>query len=321
MPVPFRVPLLAAAVLSAVAAPAGQGTTFRGTTHTVAIYATVLDRNHRFVTDLDRRDFAVRDNGRPVEIAVFSSDPAPVTMAILLDTSGSMRDKLALVTGAAGALVDRLGPADAAMIGAFGERTIFSRGFTSDHGVLRQFLDTRLHAGGATPLWNAVDLAMVYLKDVPGRRVVTVFTDGFDTTTGEHGVDAVKKRAEAEEVMIYAIGCWDPDSGDQRPDGELRSVAQHTGGGYTELTWSKAGDLPATFTRILDDLRHQYLIGFAPATFDGRVHALDVRVTRPGLTVRARTSYVAPLDGSGRTSSVSTSPATSSPASTRSGAS
>jgi VWFA-related protein len=269
-------------------------TTFRAGNRTVAVYATVLDRDHHLVTDLNRDDFEVRDNGKRVPLSVFSGDAVPITIAIMLDTSGSMRENLPPVVHATEDLIARLLPVDAARLGLFGDRILLSPRFTSDHDELLRFLHLRARAGGETPLWNAVDLAMVYLKDVPGRRVVLVFTDGFDTTTLDHGFDAVTKRADSEEVMVYAIGCWGgPGSGDDPPDKNLRKLADHTGGGYVELTWSQPGDLRATFTRVADELHHQYVLGFTPAELDGRVHELDVRVHRAGLTVRARKSYVA----------------------------
>jgi Ca-activated chloride channel family protein len=269
----------------------------------VAIYATVLDRDHHLVTNLTRDDFDVRDNGKAVALSVFSADPAPVTLGLMLDTSGSMESNLPLVIAGAEQLIDRLGPEDRARIGAFGTRTITSPEFTASHASLLQFLHTRVRAGGETPLWNAVDLMMVYLKDVPGRRVVLVFTDGYDTTTLQHGFEAVRTRADNEDVMLYAIGCWNGPGGDSgssdRPDDNLRKISDHTGGGYVELTWSQSSELGPTFARIADELHHQYVLGFVPTALDGKTHELDVRVKKPGLTVRARKTYVAA--GSGRT--------------------
>ena len=271
-----------------------QDATFKAGTHTVAIYATVLDRDHHLVTNLTRDDFEVRDNGKPVALSVFSAEPEPITLGLMLDTSGSMEPNLPLVVEAAGNLIDRLDPADRARIGAFGTRTTLSPSFTADHAALKTFLRTRLRAGGETPLWNAVDVMMVYLKDVPGRRVVLVFTDGYDTTTLAHGFDAVRTRADREEVMIYAIGCWGgPGTDDEKPEGDLRKLADHTGGGYVELTWSESATLTSTFARIADELHHQYVLGFVPSKLDGRTHDLDVRVKGAGLTVRARKNYEA----------------------------
>jgi Ca-activated chloride channel family protein len=231
-------------------------------------------------------------------MSVFSAKPAPITLGIMLDTSGSMQPNLPLVADATEQLIDGLRPDDRARLGAFGSRTLMSPSFTSDHDDLLRFLQTRVHAGGETPLWNAVDIMLVYLDQEPGRRVVLVFTDGYDTTSGKHGYDAVRTRADREDVMIYAIGCWrGKGSGDDPPDSDLRKLAEFTGGGYSELTWAQSQDLGPTFARIADELHHQYVIGFAPPLLDGKVHELDVRVKRSGLSVRARKSYTAVVAG------------------------
>ncbi len=291
--------LVIAAILAAgVIMSAQDQALFHSGARTVAIYATVHDHDGKLVTTLTRDDFEVRDNGKPVDLAVFSSDPEPITIVIMLDTSGSMTPYMSFVTAATEQLIDRLQPADQARLGAFGDHTLLSQRFTSDHQELLKFLHTKVNAGGMTPLWNALDLGMVYLKDIPGRRVVLVFTDGVDTTTGDHGLDAVRKRADNEEVMIYAIGCWSgPDGGvygDDRPDPNLRKLADHTGGGYSELTWKD--DLNSTFGRVADELHHQYVLGFTPKVLDGKVHKLEVRVKPRDLTVRARETYLASSD-------------------------
>jgi len=283
-----------ALILAAALLHAQEAGTFHAGTRQVPIYATVVDRRQQIVTDLTQADFEVRDNGAPVSLTVFSAEPAPIALAMLLDTSGSMQPYLPLVVGATEQLIDRLDPRDETLLGTFGERTIFAPHLTSDRDELLRFLHTRVRAGGQTPLWNAIDIGMIDLKDATARRVVLVFTDGFDTTTFGHGFDAVSKHAESLDVMVYAVGCWGgPGSGDEPPDSDLRKMAERTGGGYKELTWAEASTLPATFARISDELHHQYVLGFTPAKLDGRTHALEVRVKKPGLTVRARKSYVA----------------------------
>lgn len=288
----------AMAVVGRVSAGVPQGATFRTSANSVAIYATVLDRDHHLVTNLTQDEFDVRDNGKKVALSVFSAEPTPITLGIMLDMSGSMEPNMPLVVDATETLIDKLRPDDRARLGAFGNRTLMSPSFTSDHDDLLRFLHTRIHAGGETPLWNSVDIMLVYLDQEPGRRVVLVFTDGFDTTTFKHGYEAVQARADREDVMIYAIGCWrGPGTGDERPDSNLRKLAEHMGGGYSELTWAQSQDLGPTFARIADELHHQYVLGFVPALLDGKVHELDVRVKRSGLTVRARKTYTATPSG------------------------
>ena len=104
------------------------------------------------------------------------------------------------------------------------------------------------------------------------------------------------ERARDEEVMVYSIGLESEYFNGMRvvksrPSRDLRKISDETGGGYFELL--KTADLAPTFSRVAQELRSQYLIGFAPATLDGKVHKLEVKVSRPGMVVRARKSYLA----------------------------
>jgi Ca-activated chloride channel family protein len=163
-----------------------------------------------------------------------------------------------------------------------------------------------LTPGGATPLWGAVNVAMTALGHLEGRRVVLVLTDGKDTGSfwagpgGRAGttLPEVVKRAQIEEFLLYAIGMRSRGLGGRsvtfgdEPDPGLRELAAETGGGYFEL--HEADTLGPTFERIANELHHQYLLGYTAPERDGKVHAIEVRVNKPGMIVRARKSYVAP---------------------------
>jgi len=133
---------------------------------------------------------------------------------------------------------------------------------------------------------------MTALKDVEGRRVVLVFTDGADTFSDRSEGD-VMARARDGEFLIYAIGLRSQlrGQGVTKPDPGLRKVAEETGGGYFEL--NRTDELNSTFTRVASELHSQYVLGFSPSALDGKVHKLDVMIKRPGLVARARKSYVA----------------------------
>lgn len=271
---------------------------FRSGTRTVAIYATVIDADGRLVTNLARENFTVYDNGKPQPVALFANDPQSITMTAMLDTSGSMANNVSLVRNATMALVSYLTPDDRVRLGTFGGRIMLSPAFTNNTEDLARFVWERLRPGGGTPLWDAVDVAMDTLTDRQGRRVVLIFSDGNDSQSRLKLKDAMR-RAQQEEFMIYAIGCWGAKNGGriplapevEKPDGGLRKIADETGGGYTELLWTD--DLDASFRRVADELHSQYLIGFSPEKADGKLHKLEVRVNLPGLTVRTRKTYVA----------------------------
>ena len=263
----------------------------------VPIYATVLDGSGRIVPDLERGDFSVLDDGKPVELTLFSSDSQPFTVVVMLDTSASMTANLDLLNLAAEQFLMRLVPADKAQVGAFNDKIQFSGKFTNDRDELIDALDD-LQFGNPTRLNDAINASLDALKGIDGRRVILVFTDG-DDNASKVSFRTVLERARNEEVMVYAIGLESEYfNGGRvertRPSRDLRRIAEETGGGYFEL--KKTAELASTFTRVAQELRSQYLLGFAPATLDGKLHRLDVRPRRSGTTVRARKSYLATPD-------------------------
>jgi VWFA-related protein len=224
-------------------------------------------------------------------------------------------------------------PADKARIGSFSNRIqIDPRDFTSDHEELYRILRTELQEEGPTPLWNAVNVGITALLHQQGRRVILVFTDGMDAPfpgQSSNSMKDVMKRAEEEDVMVYAIGLnpsnpyaagsagprgrfgrggmggrrgngggfgggfgggGRPPVGDH-PDEGLPKIAAATGGGYFEL--ASTNDLAATFGKVASELHHQYALGFTPDKLDGKMHSLEVRAAGEGRTIRARRSYLA----------------------------
>jgi VWFA-related protein len=266
-----------------------QQPTFRSRVETVAIYATVTDRNGRLVTGLGKGDFQVLEDGRPVDVTLFSNEPQPATVVIMLDMSQSVGPRELLARDSAQRFVDALEPGDRVRLGSFGVEIALSPLLTGDKDELTRVLREELWPGGATPLWNALFAAMSSLDGERGRRVVLSLTDGQDTASlpGWPGtLDDVRRKALDEEFMIYAIAM--EGSGLARP---IVDLADATGGGHFEV--KRDADLAATFAQVLDELRHQYLFGFAPGTLDERAHKLEVRVTASGLRVKSRTSYLA----------------------------
>lgn len=292
--------LMTAALILSVAAAiplAGQSgqqqPIFRSGARTVPIYATVTDAQGRLVPDLEQKDFEVFDDGKHVELSLFENVVQPITVVVMLDTSGSMTMNLELLKQAATQFVIRLLPADRARVGSFSDKIRVSPpGFTGDRDELMRILREDIQFGNPTALWDATEVGMEALKDMQGRRVVLVFTDGADTYSRRSQGD-ILTRARAEEFMIYAIGLRSQMRGQgvTRPDPGLRKVAEDTGGGYFELR--RTDELNATFTRVASELHSQYALGFTPQAIDGKVHKLEVRVTQPGLVARARKSYLA----------------------------
>jgi VWFA-related protein len=375
---------LTAWVLAFAAGPAllvaRQEPSFRAATHTVSIYATVVDSTGRLVPDLAQSDFQILDNGTAQPITVFANDIQPITIVIMLDRSASMIGNFRLVRDAAEHFVSELLPADKARLGSFSSRVqIDPVTFTSDKAELVKILHEDLQDAGPTPLWNATSAAIGALGHETGRKVVLIFTDGKDSPGhpfGNTSLPEVLARSQREEVMLYGIGLADvcesasvaPSHGDGKlasfrsfgrdglfqrgpygprmprgpisiprnplppggggvwpppgapgggdrpgthgpdrpgassyaannpcrgdaPDPGLKELAEDGGGGYFEL--HRTDDLTSTFSRVADELHHQYLIAFTPAVLDGQKHDLTLKVGKPGMNVRARKSYVA----------------------------
>ena len=288
-------PLLSAAGIAVLGLSlAAQEPTFRTGSRVVPSYATVVDANNRLVTDLTRDDFEVLDNGRPQEITIFDNEVRPFSAVVMLDTSVSMTHRLDDLYAGAEQFLLRLLPHDKAAVGAFNDKVEFATGFSSDRGSLVSALK-RLDFGNKTRLYDGVHASLDELEKVDGRKVILLFTDGADFGSSLSSGKALERARDAE-VMIYGIGLETEFFNGQmvvrsKPDSILNRFANETGGGYFDL--KKDADLNASFTRIAQELRSQYLLGFSPAALDGKVHKLEVRVKRPGLKVRSRRSYVA----------------------------
>jgi Ca-activated chloride channel homolog len=269
--------------------------TFRSTAKTVAIFATVVDATGRLVPGLAAGDFEVLDEGRPVTLTLFDNHVQPFTAVVALDTSGSMTANISRVQEAAEQFVIRMLPADRAAVAYFNDQLFFSPAFTSDRDALSRYIRTEMRFGNSTVLWDALDAALDRLQTVEGRRVIVALTDGDDFGSKADFGD-VRDRAREKEVMVYSVGFTsDYFNGVRRvkskPSANLRKLAQETGGGFFEL--EKSADLNTTFTRVIQELHSQYAMAFVPDRLDGKVHKLTVRLKRPGMTARARQSYVA----------------------------
>ncbi len=284
--------LSAAALLALPLTLGAQQGTFRAGVQTVPIYATVIDKTGRLVADLTKQDFEVYDNGKKQDLSVFKSDVQPVSVVVMLDTSGSMTANLELLKSAAEKFVIRLLPDDRGRIGSFSDKIELSPEFTSDRDALVNYLHEDIDFGNPTRLWDAAYVSMDALASETNRRVVLLFTDGDDTDSRQHSFGDVLRRAQAQSYMVYGIGLRSHVMGTtSRPDPGLKKLATETGGGYFEL--KTTDELNSTFSRVADELHRQYVLGFTPTVLDGKVHKLNVVVTRPGMAARARQSYVA----------------------------
>jgi len=279
---------------------------FRVVTDNVPVFVTVTDKSGRLVPNLTRTDFQVFDNGKAQPLTLFDNAPQPIRLIVLIDISGSMTRNVPLMREACTQLLANLGPDDLARLGTFGETIEISPEFTKDAAKLLSVIPSVVPPNMPTPLWNAIDKAIGEFGSTPGRPVVLVMSDSKDSGPRFRQkiltqLD-ISDRAEREDVMIYGVGLQSrgPMGGGNLmdtlvsgiPDPGLGTVAENSGGGYFEMR--ARDDLGATFARVMDELHHQYLLGFAPPTKDGKTHKIDVRPAPKDLKVRARKTYKAP---------------------------
>ena len=290
----MRVKLTGLVLLLAGVVALAQQPTFKVGTRLVPVMTTVTDGERRLVPNLERTDFTILDNGKPQTIELFQNEVTPFTVVVMLDTSASMTASLDLLKAASEQFLMRMLPQDQGQVGAFNDKIQLSGKFTNDRDDLIGALGD-LQFGNPTRLYDAIDVSMAELEPVDGRKVVLVFTDG-DDTASKAGRRSVQRRAQRDEVMVYAIGLESEFFNGarvvrSRPDRGLRKLAEETGGGYFEL--KKTDDLGPTFTRVAQELHSQYTLGFTPTVLDGKEHKLEVKMTKPGYKARARKSYIA----------------------------
>src|SRR6267154_2757134 len=174
----FTAAVAVACAISAVLT--AQGPTFKSGTEIVSLFVTVVDAQGRLVPDLAKEDFEIYDSDKPQEIVYFENAIQPISVVVMLDTSGSMTGSISLLKQAAEEFLLRLLPADQGRVGAFNDKIQISAHFTKNRDDLISEVK-ELDFGNGTRLWDAVLMSLDELKGIEGRRVVLVFTDGDDT--------------------------------------------------------------------------------------------------------------------------------------------
>jgi Ca-activated chloride channel family protein len=260
---------------------------FRTAARAVPIYATATDRSGAPVTDLAAADFQIEDNGARQSVTVFENGIQPITIAILIDTSPSLFPVFSRAAAALEAFTSRLTHDDRACLGVFSHVVTLDPTLTANPETLLGRLAAPAPWPAGTAIWDAVEAGRGALEAQGGRRVVLIVSDGNDNAS-RVDPDGTRTKLLRDGVMVYAVllrGRFGLDTS------EIGALANATGGRAVEL--KSADNISAAMKRIADELHHQYVIGFSPETLDGKLHRLDVRVTRPGVTVRARRNYVA----------------------------
>jgi Ca-activated chloride channel homolog len=264
------------------------GPQFSTSVNQIEIYASATDAGGRPVRGLRAEDFDVREDGDPQRITVFTEAEFPLAAAIAVDSSFSMAgERLAMAKSAARIFLGSLRPDDQSMVISIGRRVDVIAPLSADRALQYRALD-QLTSWGTTSLHDAVIEAVDRLQPAVGRRALIVLSDGDDRYSAA-SADAVIQRARRSDVMIYPVALG------RRLPALFSQLAAVTGGRAFHQRSTRR--LPETLRAISAELRQQYLIGYTPARpFMAGAEAwrdIDVRVTRPGVTVRARDGYYA----------------------------
>ncbi len=239
----------------------------------VQLYPVVTDSMGDHVEGLAMENFAVSENGRPVDVRYFSAEPATLSIVLLLDGSESMLEFLPEIQVAALKFLESLAPEDRVEVYSFNQRATKVVGFdASRDDAMAAVLD--LDASGGTALYDAVAQVIEDLRPVRGRKAMFVFSDGKDRQSLTSTASALDL-ARAEDVMIYSVATGgDETNVAERQD--LRRLADETGGKY--LVVHSPVKIGEALESTLVDLRAQYVLGYSPPPGPDGVREISVRV-------------------------------------------
>jgi Ca-activated chloride channel family protein len=297
---PGTIVAAAGACLLSVTLVAQQGK-FRAGIELVSLSVTVTEAA-RYVTGLEQDDFEVFEDGARQTVTFFSKVQQPIALAILLDTSNSMEDKLATAQEAAIGFVRRMKKDDVSEVIDFNSRVFIPQGFTNDVSALERAI-RQTSVNGSTSLYNAIYVSLRGLKDERAksaeeirRQAIVVLSDGDDTSSLIE-YDDVLDLAKRSETAIYAIGLRQQETGRgkfKEAEFVLRQLSQETGGRVFFPT--NIAELPKIYEQISEELASQYSIAYSSKNpmRNGAWRRIDVRVKKPGLTARARRGYYGP---------------------------
>jgi Ca-activated chloride channel family protein len=266
----------------------------------VNVLFTVADSRGKFVRDLGKDDLRVYEDDRLQDISNFSTETnLPLNIAFLIDSSGSIRDKLRFERQAAAKFFfSALRPGkDKAFVMSFDTKAELLQGYTDDPSLLSEAVQ-KIIPGGSTSLYDAVfEAAARRLAGQPGRRVMVVLSDGMDNSSNislPKTIEAVQKN----DVTLYAVSMNGIDTNDRRDktigDANLNEIATETGG--RALFPSRIKDLERSFSRVSDELRSQYSLAYGPtnATRDGTYRRIRIVASHKHYKIQCRHGYYSP---------------------------
>ncbi|MGI8958404.1 MAG: VWA domain-containing protein [Bryobacteraceae bacterium] len=296
--------LLSAVLLPAqTTSQAGSGINIRVNTTLVLIPVTVTDSLNRFVLGLDKQDFRVFEDGAEQKVKQFAGEDAPLSIGLLVDTSGSMGSKIETSRQAVAQFLKTMNPQDEAFLVEFGDRAEVATGFTEHADEIQSKL-TSIEPQGLTALLDGVYMGLREMKRAKNpRKALLIISDGGDNNS-RYTAHQIENLVREADVQIYAMGVFEPLSylGISRAELSgphlLSQLSEQTGGRAFAATNDSA--LPGIATRIGIELRNQYVLAYSPTNQnrDGKYRKVDVKLDQPqglpSLKSRWRLGYYAP---------------------------
>jgi VWFA-related protein len=276
------------------------GTIFRSDVRLMVLHTTVSDKSGHLITDLPQTAFTVYENGVTQPIKSFKREDVPVSMGLVIDNSGSMRDKRARVEAAALALIKDSNKDDEVFVVNFNDEAFLDnphgKDFTNDIKEMQEAL-TRIDSRGGTAMRDAIRMSIDHLKEKAhkDKKVLVVVTDGNDNSS-VIGLENLVKASQQSEILIYGIGLLSEEERREakRAERALNELAVATGGEtFFPRDLSEVERIAHTVAR---DIRNQYTILYTPTNqaMDGSFRQIKVAVNAPGRpTARTRSGYYA----------------------------
>jgi VWFA-related protein len=273
-----------------------QGFVFHKQVEEVVLHATVVDDKQRMVMNLDKTAFNIFEDGKPQNIVSFRREDIPVAMGIVIDNSGSMREKRDKVNKAAINLVKSSNPQDEVFIVNFNDEYYLDQDFTNDLSKMREALE-KVDTRGGTALYDAVVASSDHLKKNARleKRVLFVVTDGEDNESQESLEQAIRRLQEENGPTVYTIGLLGDEKA-RRARKALQFISEKTGGiAFFPKTLDQVDEISR---QVAHDIRSQYTIGYKPTNpkSTGGYRAIKVEAKAKGygkLTVRTKSGYYA----------------------------
>jgi len=291
------VSVLAALLFGPLALAQDQQPQFKSSSELVVLHVLVTDRAGVYVQGLAPDSFRVYDENRPQTPKFFLDEDAPVTIGLVIDSSGSMGRARGRVIAAATEFVESSNPRDEIFALVFNDevhKVFGDNSFTSNPIVLQGALARAFQPVGRTALYDAVVAGLDYAgSGSHDRRVLVVLSDGGDNASDATLKDVVK-RVQASNTVIYSVALIDPEDYDSNP-GKLRQLSETSGGEW--FAPKDAAEVHRDFQKIARDVRHMYTIGFEPtnSAYHAGFHRIRVDVTTADgkrLAVKSRAGYL-----------------------------